>query len=660
MIFYETQYAGYSSKNALLPPLNAVNDIDAPEEQIKNQSYLQSSIYKKIGPGTLPSSKMNFGGLNCKVICKLLYPYLPEYSKMLNYGGYGLSKDGEFYFDYNDIAADEFSNDPSKDHKDERRIIGHIDDSGKATLTVVDGIDQMPYTIKTKANSRTNTNSHSAAALIYGIISMILIKVERGLINVGDKGYEVASTIYNHFKDLAEAIKSGGDEDKVIAATRCLDLDIYSLFSFPDEIVQDIGSTCIVNRRYDTDTYKQLDLSDIPEMEAVYGSSVYLEGRRALNSKGEMLKDDEITQTVGELLTADKDAYALNPSRVLTPEELALVPNKSEMIPNKEIIQKIKLIKESTSLPRPFRNILWTGETGSGKSTACAIAAQMLGLPYVFITINPDTLLSDLYVNYLPNTNKGMTREQISKLAESYPDFMDCSISPADSYLKITGQVKEDATENDCLQAILSDMSSKVNETGDFMCVKSQLVKAVEQGWFVEIQEANLASKPGVLGGINALMDDLGTIVLPTGEIIHRHPDTVICMTANVDYEGTRKLNQAVKSRLPLKGVFELPEDSKLVKTVKMDSGLDDERTIQDMIKVMRAIRKVLNENGTSDGSCGLREIVAWAQATVVLGYDNIYEAAEATIIPSATDDSDVRAAVEEAVATQFAPSEWR
>ena len=54
----------------------------------------------------------------------------------------------------------------------------------------------------------------------------------------------------------------------------------------------------------------------------------------------------------------------------------------------------------------------------------------------------------------------------------------------------------------------------------------------------------------------------------------------------------------------------------------------------------MKGIRKVLNETGTTDGSCGVREIVAWAQATKILG--DPYRAAQHTILPSSTDDDEV------------------
>ncbi len=77
---------------------------------------------------------------------------------------------------------------------------------------------------------------------------------------------------------------------------------------------------------------------------------------------------------------------------------------------------------------------------------------------------------------------------------------------------------------------------------------------------------------------------------------------------------------------------------------VKFDSGYDDVDVIKRMIQAMRGIRKVLNETGTNDGSCGVREIVAWAQGTKIL--NDPYRAAMHTIVPSATEDDEVLAEV--------------
>ena len=68
----------------------------------------------------------------------------------------------------------------------------------------------------------------------------------------------------------------------------------------------------------------------------------------------------------------------------------------------------------------------------------------------------------------------------------------------------------------------------------------------------------------------------------------------------------------------------------------------------------MKAIRKVLEESGETNGSCSVREVQSWAQATNIL--KDPYEAALATVVPSASDDPEVIVDVLSALETQFVP----
>ena len=348
-----------------------------------------------------------------------------------------------------------------------------------------------------------------------------------------------------------------------------------------------------------------------------------------------------IVKRVGDYVTSKE--FFLNENRILTEEESALVPKLDNLVPDKDIVLKVNLVKASTNFPKPFRNIMWVGETGTGKTTAARIAAQMLHLPYVFVTINPDTILSDLYVNVLPAANKagGLTKDSMRIIEQSVLDT-------EGAWYELTGEHDDSVKPGDVIRKVLETAISN-----DFMYVESPLVKAFRYGWVCEIQEANYAMKPGVLGGLNAALDDIGIIQLPTGEVIRRHPDCVIVATFNPGYEGTRGINQAFGSRFPLKGFMELPDEDDLARRTIMNSNYKDTRTIKKMISVMNAIRRVLADNGDFSGSCSVRELQSWCQTTAII--NDPYEAALQTIVPSATNDPEVGKEVVEALETQFA-----
>ena len=67
--------------------------------------------------------------------------------------------------------------------------------------------------------------------------------------------------------------------------------------------------------------------------------------------------------------------------------------------------------------------------------------------------------------------------------------------------------------------------------------VETDFIKALKNGYVVGIiQEPSTILQPGVLVGLNSLLEQEGTITLPTGEVIRRHPDAVVVVTTNVGY----------------------------------------------------------------------------------------------------------------------------
>ena len=624
-------------------PFNSPDDVEKGinmHEEFLDSDILDTCLYRQCKQEW---KELKFNKGIVRAIARLIVKDFEDVKNLKGYAGYGFSKDGCFYADYYDGTAQDFNHDINSgitDFSSSRRQLFKIDTSGKVYACVLgeDG-SRSKLVMNVKANSYNKTEKHSPSGLLFALTAYAITKYDEVKIKNGDAGYEVAKLLTMHYENLIRSLNDGSVE-KIANNLRVLDNDIYELFRYENE----------VKEKYNTIPYMpSVDRAEYPlltdtsfDMEVSYGNSEILAGGKHLASTGGYINEDDLpnTKTVKQIL-ADavlRAKYVLNPNRVLSEDEQKLVPHKDDMIPSREILSKLELIKESSSLPQAFRNVLWTGETGSGKSTAAAISAQLLNLPYCFLTINPDTILSDLYVNILPRTNQDSSK--LEDLTKNLPSATEMTLDPAGSYRAITGSEKLDASEQDCAEAIGKRYYELFNSSSGFIQVESPLVQAFRYGWVCELQEVNVANKPGVLSGINAALDDLATIQLPDGEIIKRHPDCVIIMTANVDYEGTRKLNQAVKSRCPLKGRFNLPDEDALVKMIKLQSEFDDDEVIKKMIQVQKAIRKVLNETGSTDGSCGVREIIAWAKACKI--WNNPYRSAMATIIPSSTDDEDV------------------
>ena len=153
---------------------------------------------------------------------------------------------------------------------------------------------------------------------------------------------------------------------------------------------------------------------------------------------------------------------------------------------------------------------------------------------------------------------------------------------------------------------------------------------------------STVIANPGVLVGLNALLDRCASITLVTGEVIHRHPDTVIVVTTNNNYAGCRDMNQSVISRMNLIIDMEDPDTYTLAERAMKVTGCTDKTTVTDMAEPLRDINERCRETMVNDGSCGVRELISWVQSYMVCG--SILDSAKYTVLSSVSSDPDNRA----------------
>lgn len=317
-------------------------------------------------------------------------------------------------------------------------------------------------------------------------------------------------------------------------------------------------------------------------------------------------------------------AYKLS-DRAFTAEEKLLIPVLDDSyVVTPECVTIAEHI--SAKVAKPFRNILMRGEPGTGKTEMAKSVAAMLGVPYVYLTCNANTEIYDVLGQMMPT---GTSKEQ-------GPSLIDMEMDPVYAYGRITGENKPDATSEDCLKAAYLKPAEKKNA---FEYVESPLIKAIRNGWVCEIQEPSLISNPGVLPGLNALLDNTRQVTLPTGEVITRNPDTVIISTTNVDCEGCRSMNQSFVDRHQLKVNIELPDDKALEERIRAMTQCDDTVDLPRMLDVMHQMREVMKKRCIEDGTVGVRAIADWVESYQITG--DYVESAEMTIIPAATADPD-------------------
>ena len=381
--------------------------------------------------------------------------------------------------------------------------------------------------------------------------------------------------------------------------------------------------------------------------------------------------------------------YPLTPGRTLSALELSLIPKLPEwyIIPP-EVVDICKHAQKTTGRPMQMRNFLLRSPAGTGKTMGAKAIAAGLGLPYMKYTCSANTEIFDFTGMIFPETDAvstgsseldrereilksmgGISYANVAKLLR-LPDLDDMDYDPAGVYQALTGVENLAATVQDCMSVVLEKVTEKVQALSkraenrqssgqNYTYVETDFVKALKHGYLVEVQEPSTIIQPGVLVGLNSLLEQEGSITLPTGEIIRRHPDTVVIVTTNVSYEGCRQMNQSVVDRMSLVKDIELPEPEVMVQRAMAVTGCADEYLVSQMVQVVNDMADYCRKNSITDGACGMRSLIDWVISAEISG--DPYLSAKYTVISKATaDEEDREALITTILDPMFAPKRKR
>ncbi len=360
-------------------------------------------------------------------------------------------------------------------------------------------------------------------------------------------------------------------------------------------------------------------------------------------------------------------------NRKLSVNESLLVPKLQDwyVIPE-EVLDICQHAQGTTGKPMQMRNFLLRGPAGTGKTMGARAIAAGLGLPYMKYTCSAGTEIYDFIGQIFPDSENttgnseldnereqlkkmgGITYANVSKLM-GLPDLEDMDYDPAGVYQMLTGVENLSATSQDCMSVVMDRVTEKVkalskrNESDgskgqSFSYIETDFIKALKYGYVVEIQEPTTIMQPGVLVGLNSLLEQEGSITLPTGEIIERHPDAVVIVTTNVSYEGCRGMNQSIIDRMSLLRDIELPSPEIMAERAMSVTGETDEYKVSQMVQVINDMKDYCHNHSIADGNVGMRGLIDWILSSNITG--DIYSSALYTVVSKATADEADREAL--------------
>lgn len=364
-----------------------------------------------------------------------------------------------------------------------------------------------------------------------------------------------------------------------------------------------------------------------------------------------------------------KEKYQL-PIHQLTLEEQKMVAIlDANYVCDEKIVKIAETIHADWHLPLTdlAPNIILEGDSGSGKTAATKFLSYVWGIPRTKMTMSPtfdsDNLVGAHYPVFnnigdwkisesdkaallaaqdaleavsasdtdgqipdvLAALRRGFAQDSVRetiRLSYGIPTIEEITMDPGSAWEKLGHtnappaedaiKVEADRRFESVTYRLLSILSEQMQGGGvSYRFVPSELMKAFQNGWLVEIQEAASVLRPGVLTELNSLLEPNGRIELPNGEYIARHPDTIVIITTNRDYAGNMDINESLRDRCVLGEKMDLPPAPVMAARAMAQTGFDDTTEAIWAAEAVLAVMETAKSRNIR-GVFGMRSLIAW------------------------------------------------
>lgn len=339
-----------------------------------------------------------------------------------------------------------------------------------------------------------------------------------------------------------------------------------------------------------------------------------------------------------------KTPYEITTGRAFTKLEQQMIWQKPASHQTSEEELRIAAeIKENWQDPElKIFNVLLEGDAGSGKTQLAKALSFDLQLPYTKVTCFADMDKSDVFGALLPIVAADNEQDEELLQAVYQTDSLDALLALIQRHYSISAAgAKEKLTE------LVARLESKESEPVQYKFYPSEIVRALEKGYLLEIQEPTVIRDASVLVALNSALENGGMLNLPTG-VIRRHPDCVIVVTTNRNYQGNRPLNESLRDRMQHAEKMDLPSIEVMVARGAAKTGFENLEILEKMAEVIRLLDETAKANAIK-GVAGMRSYFYWVN-TAKQGQD-IFDSLYPKVLYKLTTDPHELRILEEALA---------
>lgn len=260
-------------------------------------------------------------------------------------------------------------------------------------------------------------------------------------------------------------------------------------------------------------------------------------------------------------------------------------------------------------------NILLEGDAGSGKTQLAKALSADLQLPYTKVTCFADMDKSDVFGALLPVVESVDADSQELLEAISQTESFDAVLRLVQSHYQL-----DVLSAREKLAEFVQQIEAKSETTPiHYKYYPSEIVRAMEKGYLLEIQEPTVIRDASVLVALNSALEPNGMLNLPTG-IVRRHPDCVVVITTNRNYQGNRPLNESLRDRMQHAEKMDLPSLEVMVERAVGKTGIQESPILFKMAEIIRLLDETAKANAIK-GVAGMRSYFYWAN-TMKQGQD--------------------------------------